>query len=144
MRLVPLALLAAALGAQEATFSVGGGELRYLYQAAAVAEAPLLVVLPGDIDETGLRKLFAQWRPLAASRGWSCVMPFVAGVSDQAVKAVELTLADAKKRIPGVDPTRVYLAGPGASAAEVFYLLSRAPDLWAAADCPCSNLPARS
>ena len=91
------------------------------------------MVLPGVGDEPGLRSLFAQWQPVAASRGWNCVMPFITGVSDQAVKAVELTLADAKKRLPGVDETRVYLAGQGASTAEVFYTLSREPDLWAAA-----------
>jgi hypothetical protein len=84
------------------------------------------------MDEPAVRTLFEHWQPLTAARGWSLVMPFIAGVSDQAVKAIELTLADAKKRIPGIDENRVYLAGPGASAAEVFYTLSREPDLWAA------------
>ena len=137
MLLFFLALIAAGLSAQdspkEAKFAAGGGELRYLYAAAAGGEAPLLLVLPGAMDEDGVRKLFAQWQPLAASRGWNFVMPFIAGVSDQAVKALELTLIDAKKRLPGIDETRVYLAGPGPGAADVFYALSREPQLWAAA-----------
>ena len=138
MRLFYLALIAAGLGAQdtpkEAKFAAGAGELRYLYAPApAGGEAPLLMVLAGNMDEDSVRKLFAQWQPLAASRGWTVVMPFIAGVSDQAVKALELTLTDAKKRLPGIDETRVYLAGPGASAADVFYALSREPHLWSAA-----------
>ena len=137
MRVAPLvALIATALSAQdqpkEAKVPVGNGELRYLY-AEAAGKGPLLMVLPDTADEAGLRSLFAQWQPLTASRGWNCVMPFIAGVSDQAVKALELTLADAKKRLTGIDDTRVYLAGQGASTAEVFYTLSREPDLWAAA-----------
>ena len=136
MRRVSLALIAAALCAQEppkeATVSAGGGELRYLYSAASPG-APLLMVLPGVTEEPALRQLFAQWQSLAGSHGWSCVMPFVSGVSDPAVKAVELILADAKRRLPGADETRVYLAGSGAGVAEAFYTISRAPDLWAAA-----------
>jgi poly(3-hydroxybutyrate) depolymerase len=136
MRLVFLALIAAALGAQEspkeAKVSVPGGELRYLYAAAGAGSAPLLFLLPGSVDDPSLQKLFAQWRPMAAARGWNLVMPIVGGASDGAVKAVELLLADAKKRLPGVDENRIYLAGQGASTAEVFYTLSREPDLWAA------------
>jgi poly(3-hydroxybutyrate) depolymerase len=140
MRLVFLALIAGALGAQspqqappkEVKFSVPGGELRYLY-AAGPDGAPLLLALPGSMEEAAVRNLFTHWQPLAASRGWNFAMPFVAGLSDQAVKAVELILADVKKKLPRADETRVYLAGPGAAASEVFYTLSRTPDLWAAA-----------
>src|SRR5947207_8379791 len=135
MRLVFFALITAALGAKdppiEAKFSVAGGELRYLY--ASGAEAPLLVILPGSMEEAVGRKLFTQWQAAASALGWNCAMPFVAGVSDQSVKTVELMIADAKKRLPKMDETRVYLAGQGASTPEVFYTLSRAPDLWAAA-----------
>src|SRR6266849_10028237 len=113
MRLFFYALITAALGAQEpareAKFQVAGSELRYLY--AEGAGAPLLVILPGSTDEPSVRKLFSQWQPVAAARGWNCTMPFVAGVSDGAVKAVELVVADAKKRLPKIDETRVYLAG---------------------------------
>src|SRR6266704_21709 len=108
MRLLLLALIAASLGAEEAKIQVAGGELRYLYSAGG---APLLVVLPGGMEEQPVRKLFSRWQPLAAARGWSCLTPFVAGVSDQAVKAIEIILADAAKRLPQVDMTRVYLAG---------------------------------
>ncbi len=129
--------LAAALSAQEspkeARVSAPGGELRYLYAVAGAGNAPLLFLLPGSMDEPSLQKLFAQWQPMAATRGWNLAVPIVAGVADQAVKAVEAVLADVKKRLPGMDENRIYLAGQGASTAEVFYTLSREPDLWAAA-----------
>jgi hypothetical protein len=135
MRLLLFALITAALGAQEpareAKFQVLGSELRYLY--AAAADTSLLIILPGSMNEAVIRKLFSQWQPAAASRGWNCAMPFVAGVADGAVRAVELVVADVKKRLPNVDETRVYLAGIGASTPEVFYTLSRTPDIWAAA-----------
>src|SRR5882672_8533344 len=135
MRPFLFALITATLGAQEpareAKFQVAGSELRYLY--ADGSGGPLLLILPGATDEPSVRKLFSQWYPVAAVRGWNCAMPFVAGVSDGAVKAVELVIADAKKRVPQIDETRVYLAGLGGSTPEVFYTLSRAPDLWAAA-----------
>src|ERR1700719_1802932 len=129
--------LAATLSAQEspkeARVSSPGGEVRYLYAVAGASNAPLLFLLPGSMDEPSLQKLFAQWQPMAAAHGWNLAVPIVAGVSDQAVKVVEAVLADAKKRLPGVDENRIYLAGQGASTAEVFYTLSREPDLWAAA-----------
>jgi hypothetical protein len=138
------ALIAAALGAQEfpkatqespkeAKVSLAGGELRYLYAAAGASNAPLLFLLPGSSDDPSLQKLFAQWQPMTAAHRWNLVAPFLAGVSDQALKAVEAVLSDAKKRLPEVDENRVYLAGQGTSTAEVFYTVSREPDLWAAA-----------
>src|SRR6185436_20940809 len=135
MRLLIFALITAALGAQEpgkeVKFQVSGSELRYLY--AAGTDTPLLVILPGSMDEAAVRKLFSQWQPVTASHGWNCAMPFVAGVSDGAVRAVQLVVADIQKRLPKVDETRVYLAGIGASTPEVFYTLTRSPDVWAAA-----------
>jgi hypothetical protein len=137
MRIFFLALIAAALDAQdlpkEAKISTQGVELRYLYASAGATHAPLLFLLPGSMDDAPAQKLFAHWRPLAAEAKWNLVVPFIAGVSDQAVKAVEAVVADAKKRIPGVDEDRIYLAGQGASTPEVFYNVSRQPDLWAAA-----------
>src|SRR5438876_8479016 len=121
MRLVSLALIAVVLGAQEARFAVGESELKYLYSPAPAEQAPLIVGLPGSMEDGAARSLFDHWQPLTAARGWNLVIPLIAGVSDQAVKALELTLADAKKRLPAIDETRTYLAGPGASAAEVFY-----------------------
>ncbi len=136
MRILCTALMiAAALGAQEspkqATVKVAGGELRYLY--AGAGNAPLVFLLPGAMDDSSLLKVFAHWQPLVTARGWNIVVPAIAGVSDAAVKAVDAVLADAKKRIPAVDENRVYLAGQGASSAEVFFTISREPDLWAAA-----------
>src|SRR6266851_6447874 len=135
MRLFLSALITATLGAQEpareAKFQVAGSELKYLY--ADGSGGPLLLILPGATDEPSVRKLFSQWYPVVAARGWNCAMPVVAGVSDGAVKAVELVVADAKKRLPKIDETRVYLAGLGPGGGDVFYTLSRAPDLWAAA-----------
>src|SRR5437660_2260116 len=134
MRLLFSLLIATALSAQdppkEVKLQVPGGELRYLY--AAGSGAPLLVVLPDSTDEAAIRKQFAQWQTAAASAGWNCLMPLVAGVSDQTAKGIELALSDARKQMPKVDETRVYLAGQGASTPEVFYSLSRTPDLWAA------------
>jgi pimeloyl-ACP methyl ester carboxylesterase len=136
MRLFFLALITVALGAQEppkeAKVLAAGAELRYLY-ASSADNAPLLFLLPGSMDEPAVRKLFAQWQPLSAASKWNLAVPFIAGVSDQAAKAVEAVLTDTKKRLPGVDENRVYLVGVGASTAEVFYILSRRPDLWAAA-----------
>jgi len=132
MRLFSLVLIAAALVAQESPKEAKVGELRYLYSAAGAGSAPLLFLLPGSMDDPSVHKLFAQWQPMAAAHGWNLAMPIVAGVSDQAVKALELALADAKKRLPGADQDRIYLAGQGVSTPEVFYTLSREPDLWAA------------
>ena len=84
------------------------------------------------MEEQVARKVFAQWKPALTALGWNCVIPIAAGVSDQTVRTVELTLGDAKKRLPKVDENRVYLVGQGNSTADVFYTLSRAPDLWAA------------
>jgi hypothetical protein len=137
MRLVSLALIATALGAQEppkeATVPVAQAKIKYLYATAGPDKAPLLFLLPGDMEESSARKLFAQWQPLAAAAHWSLAIPLIAGVFDPAVQAAEAVLSDAKKRLPGVDEDRVYLVGQGASTPEVFYTLSRAPDLWAAA-----------
>lgn len=137
MRLAPLLALASTLlcaqePPREARVAIPGGQVEYLY-APGPANAPLLFLLPGVLEGDGARKLFAQWQPLAAAARWSLAMPVVAGVSDLAVKAAEAALADAKKRLPAVDESRVYLLGEGPGTAEVFYTISREPDLWAAA-----------
>jgi hypothetical protein len=136
MRLLFLLVIAASLSAQEtaqeAKVTLQGADVKYLY-APVAAKAPLLFLLPGSMDESVARSLFAQWRPLAAASRWNLVVPIVGGVSDPAVKATEAVLADAKKRLPGVDETRIYLVGLQASTPEVFYTVSRQPDLWAAA-----------
>src|SRR5438874_7028757 len=105
MRVLYPLLIAAALGAQEqpkeVKLPIPGGELRYLY--AAGSGAPLLVVLPDSTEEAAIRKQFAQWQPAAASLGWNCLMPLVAGVSDQTAKGIELAVADARKQAPKID-----------------------------------------
>ena len=60
-------------------------------------------------------------------------VPVIAGISDSAAKAAEAVVKDALTRIAGVDENHVYLVGQSVSAPEVFYTLSRTPDLWAAA-----------
>lgn len=56
----------------------------------------------------------------------------VPGGVDGGVKALKAILADAKQRL-AVDDSRVYLVGAGPAASEVFYAISRSPDLWTAA-----------
>jgi hypothetical protein len=137
MRLLSLALIAAALGAQESPkapkISSSDAGVKYLSAPAGQEKAPLLFLLPGDMDEAAAGKLFEQWQPLAAASRWNLAIPLVAGVSDQAVQASESVLSAVKKQMPGVDEDRIYLVGQGASTSEVFYTLSRAPDRWAAA-----------
>ena len=41
-------------------------------------------------------------------------------------------MEEAEKRLP-VDTSRVYLAGQGDAASALFYVVTRIPDLWAAA-----------
>jgi hypothetical protein len=134
VRLLVAMIAASALMAQapvsEVKLPLGNGEVRY-FHGAAIAGAPMLVVLPGSMEDPAARGLFTQWQALAAARQWNCVTPVVAGISDAAAKALELIVRDARRKL-GADETRVYLAGPGASAGEVFYAASRTPDLWAA------------
>ncbi len=137
--LFPQFLIAVVLGRRniipgaEATVPVGEARIKYLYSTAVPEKAPLLFLLPGDMDEVVARRLFAQWQPLASTAQWSLAIPIVAGISDPAVRAAEAVLSDAQKRLPSVDENRVYLVGEGVSTPEVFYMLSRVPDRWAAA-----------
>jgi dienelactone hydrolase len=88
---------------------------------------PLLVVL-----ETGDAKPWDAW---CAERGWRFLAPWTGLAErpiDARIKILETRVAEAR-RDPQVDPSRIYLAGRGEAAAAVFYVASRAPDLWAAA-----------
>src|SRR3989442_15941609 len=116
MRLVrcTLFLLAASALAQEPKeerVAWNGVELRYWRSAAASAKAaPLLVVLPGGgADQQFLHNMFNEWRQLAASRGWHLLLPLLPTGSDTGVKALDLIVADAARRLD-VDRGRVYLA----------------------------------
>jgi hypothetical protein len=74
-----------------------------------------------------------QWRQWTQAAGWQLIAPKFENASnpDARVQAVAAAVQAAIKD-SGVDPARVYLAGRGDNAAAVFYIISRAPDLWAA------------
>ena len=136
MRLA-IALLAAALSAQEVQevrIKAAGSELSYRYSSPDPKQrSPLLVVLPGGgAKPESLAEIFRPWRTMAGDRGWHAILPMVPGGVDGGVKALEAILADARQRL-SVDDSRVYLVGAGPAASEVFYAISRVPDLWTAA-----------
>jgi dienelactone hydrolase len=77
----------------------------------------------------------AQWQTWAKGRGWQVIAPPAASANaamDARVEALASAVQEAV-RSSGVDPARIYLAGRGASAAAVFYAVSRLPDVFAAA-----------
>ena len=95
--------------------------------AAAPKGAPAFALLD-DSDA-------AQWRSWASGAGWRVVTPgaLPAGATiDARVQALAAAVQQAAKHAE-IDPARVYVAGRGASAASVFYAVSRLPDAWAAA-----------
>jgi dienelactone hydrolase len=85
--------------------------------------APLLVFLGSG------QEAFAQ---AAAARGWEFAALPETLPGDAAVRQIEAAVAQAASH-RAIDAARTYLAGRGASAAAVFYTVSRRPDLWAAA-----------
>ncbi len=94
--------------------------------AAQPQKSPLLVLLGGDAKT---------WQAWCQERGWQFLEPWsqLQGKSiDLRIKALAGKVEEAKKTL-GVDDTRVYLAGQGESASVVFYMVSRIPDVWAAA-----------
>ncbi|MBI1787637.1 MAG: hypothetical protein HYR60_08825, partial [Acidobacteria bacterium] len=127
------AILGAFLGAlwaqEEAKVAVAGGEVGYFHSPVAGTESrPLVVVLAGGgANPEAVKALYRQWQI-----GWNVVTPLVSCGSDPGVKALDLIVADARKRLP-VAPSRTYLVGAGPAASEVFYTVSRLPDPWAAA-----------
>jgi hypothetical protein len=66
--------------------------------------------------------------------GWRVIAPMAAatGNIDTRVQGLEAAVLEATKN-GSVDPARIYLVGRGGSAAAVFYVVSRVPDLWATA-----------
>jgi hypothetical protein len=123
----------------EAHVSFLGKDIIYLYgnHEDASEPAPLLVFLRGDVgaDLGAAKKFWEYWRPFAAERGWRLIVPWTKSAApawtDTGVEALEAIVQDAQKRFPA-DANRLYLAGYGDGASEVFYILSRKPDLWAA------------
>lgn len=89
-------------------------------------KSPLLVLLGGDSKT---------WEAWCKQRGWQMLEPW-SKASDQAfdlrVKDLAAKVEEAARR-PPVDERRIYLAGQGEAASAVFYVVSRTPDLWAAA-----------
>ena len=85
----------------------------------ALALVPLLVTLDS----------WEGWKNMAAERGWQWVVYEQNACNDGALLAIKTLIGQRTN----VDPTRIYLAGRGETAACVFYNASRAPDLWAAA-----------
>ncbi|HEY9141282.1 MAG TPA: hypothetical protein VIN93_10340 [Bryobacteraceae bacterium] len=73
------------------------------------------------------------WQAVAQEAGWQAIVPAVASTDpiDTRVLAVAAAVRSAIQN-GGADPARVYLAGRGDSAASVFYIVSRLPDLFAA------------
>jgi hypothetical protein len=127
---------AAALFGQEAVesrVSVLGTEVRYWHAAKANEKpAPLVVVLPNAGEAQEIRKLYDQWQQLSAAAGWQAIVPSVSTGSDGGVLALSAIVADAVKKL-NADASATFLVGPGASASDVFYAVSRTPYLWAAA-----------
>ncbi|MGB7758239.1 MAG: PDZ domain-containing protein [Bryobacteraceae bacterium] len=75
----------------------------------------------------------AHWQAVAQEAGWQTIVP--GGASTDPLDTRALAVAEAVGSAiqnSGVDPARVYLAGRGDSAAEVFYTISRLPDVFAA------------
>ncbi|HEY1221235.1 MAG: PDZ domain-containing protein [Bryobacteraceae bacterium] len=95
----------------------------------AVAQAPAKTPALAVIDA----KDSAHWQAVAQEAGWQTIVP--AGASTDPLDTRALAVAAAVRSAiqnSGVDPARVYLAGRGDSAAAVFYVISRLPDLFAA------------
>ncbi len=98
---------------------------------AAVEDGPLLFVLPASREAAA--EAFDRWRPLASGRGWTvAVLRAEAAVSDGSVGLIESALESVSRQVR-VTAERVYLVGEGPGATAVFYVVSRRPDLWAAA-----------
>ncbi len=76
----------------------------------------------------------ARWREWAGQKGWRLIA--VEGAStdniDMRVQALEAAVRAAIQD-GSADDSRIYLVGSGAASAELFYTISRSPELWAAA-----------
>src|ERR1035441_7171902 len=85
-------------------------------------KTPAIALLDGD-----------DWQSWTREPGWHVIGPRGAPGADldSRVRALAAAVRDAI-RTGTVDPARVYIAGRGDAVAEVFYAISRVPDLWAA------------
>lgn len=99
--------------------------------SAHVEGGPVLFVLPASRD--GAAEAFERWRPLASARNWTvAVMRADVAPADVTVQMVERGIGSLARQ-GRLDGERVYLLGEGSGASAVFYVVSRRPDLWAAA-----------
>jgi|YNPMSStandDraft_1061717.scaffolds.fasta_scaffold00204_16 pimeloyl-ACP methyl ester carboxylesterase len=99
--------------------------------ASTAPGGPVLVVLPGSRDV--VQDTFDRWKPVVAQAGWTlAVWRGSVACSDATVSALEQALGPLITEAKA-DPQPVYLVGEGAGGSAVFYLVSRRPDLWAAA-----------
>jgi hypothetical protein len=128
-------LLAASLWGQakEGHVTLLGKDVAYLYSDPSAESArPLLVLLP----DQGAKGAFERWSSATNALKWRLLVPSfgedLPPWSDFAAKALDLMVADSASRAP-LDRTSIYLAGEGSGGSEVFFQLSRVPDLWAAA-----------
>jgi predicted esterase len=95
-------------------------------QLAAQTKTPAVALL--DANDT------VQWQNWTRDSGWQVIAPAAAPASDIDSRLKALAAAvEAAIQSGSVDPARVYIAGRGDATAAVFYAISRAPDLWAAA-----------
>lgn len=114
-------------------FGLACATISLLAQAAlaqtAAGKHPVIVV--ADPADAG------QWQILVKELDWRVVAPAVDEKTepkpniDTRVQALAAAVENAIQKSDG-DPARVYLVGRGDSAAVVFYVISRRPDLWAA------------
>jgi hypothetical protein len=124
---------------EEGRLRFAGQEIIYTYQRSSASKsAPLLILLPGDpvADLTAAKTLCERWQMATVPREWHLLVPWDGSArgdcTDDRMKALEAIVLDACRLLP-VDTTRIYLAGYAASSSQVFYAVSRMPDLWAAA-----------
>jgi hypothetical protein len=74
-----------------------------------------------------------QWQPIAAELKWQLATPALSNIATDKGMVDFQNLVKAAVQNDAVDATRVYLLGPAAESAAVFYLASRWPEPWAAA-----------
>ena len=113
-----ISLLAAAGRAQ--------GDLPVPAVPAAPPKSPAVALLdPAEAN---------QWQTWTKDLGWKVIAPAgpLPETIDGRVQALDAAVREAIQK-SGVDPERIYLAGRSETAGSVFYMVSRVPDLWAAA-----------
>ncbi len=124
----------------EASVPCQNREIVYFHspEPAEDTPKPLFVLLHPEVSAGAeiAQRFWKQWQPIADALGWRLIVPWAGSTgpawTDTGVKGLEAAVRDAQKRFPS-DPARVYLAGQLDSASEVFYAISRAPELWTAA-----------